>query len=272
MMHKCIRAANLMGLAGLTAAAVLISGGTRTAWAAPANDPKAEEVARQMMQAMGGEDAWNAAHFVRFDFKVKVGSKLVADNHHLWDRKGGRYRLERLTKDGKHEVDLFNIGDYERSKAGLAYLDGKVQAGEAARKLLEDAYGSYINDSWWLSMPWKWFATGVNLKYLGTQKRGKESDDEVQLTFDHVGLTPGDLYHAFVSRDTHLMTHWDYILQSHEKGAWDWQYGTYHGVKLASNHTSADHKDSINMGDVRVLDAVDDSFFTDPAHSLPELK
>jgi len=255
----------------LLALAVVICGWCPASTAAT-RDPKAEEVARQMMQAMGGEEAWNAAHFVRFDFKVKAGPKLVADNHHLWDRKGGRYRLERLTKDGKHEVDLFNIGDYERSKAGLAYLDGKVQAGEAARKVLEDAYGSYINDSWWLCMPWKWFATGVNLKYLGIQTRGKESDDEVQLTFDHVGLTPGDMYHAFVSRDTHLMTHWDYVLQSHEKGAWDWQYGDYHGVKLASNHISADHKMSINMGDVRVLDAVDGAFFTDPAHSLSELK
>lgn len=269
MMSRCLQA---IGVVALAVAVALISAATRTASAAPANDPKAEAVARQMMQAMGGEDAWNAAPFVRFDFKVNAGGKLVEDNHHLWDRKGGRYRLERLTKDRKHEVDLFNIGDYERSKAGLAYLDGKIQAGDAARKLLEDAYASYINDSWWLCMPWKWFATGVNLKYLGTQKRGKEADDEVQLTFEHVGLTPGDLYHAFVSRDTHLMTHWDYVLQSHEKGAWDWQYGTYHGVKLASNHTSADHKASINMGDVRVLDAVDAAFFTDPAHGLSMLK
>ncbi len=235
-------------------------------------DAKAEEVARAMMQAMGGEDAWNAAHFVRFDFKVIAGGKTVVNNHHLWDRKDGRYRLERTTKDGKPEVTLFSIGAYERSKEGLAYLNGKMLDGDAAKKSLEGAYASYINDSWWLSMPWKWFAPGVNLKYLGTQTRGNEVDDEVELTFDHVGLTPGDMYHAFVSKDTHLMTHWDYVLQSHEKGSWDWQYGDYHGVKLASNHISADRKASINMGDVRVLDAVDDAFFTDPAHALSGLK
>lgn len=240
--------------------------------ASPANDPKAEEVAHQMMTAMGGEDAWNAAHFVRFDFKVKVGGKLVEDNAHLWDRKNGRYRLERTAKDGKREVVLFSIGPYEQNKEGKAYLDGKQLEGDAARKSLEDAYASYINDTWWLCMPWKWFATGVNLKYLGSKTQGAETDDEVQLTFDHVGLTPGDLYHAFVSRQNHLMTHWDYVLQSHEKGAWTWEYGTYHGIKLASNHLSADHKASISMGDVRVLDAVDDAYFTDPARALSGLR
>ena len=258
--------------AALLALGTLIWVGVGQSAPALDRDAKAEEVARQMMQAMGGEDAWNAAHFVRFDFKVIAGGKMVANNHHLWDRKDGRYRLETTTKDGKHEVALFNIGAYESNKEGLAYLDGKILNGDAAKKSLEDAYGSYINDSWWLCMPWKWFATGVNLKYLGAQTRGKESDDEVELTFGHVGLTPGDMYHAFVSKDTHLMTHWEYVLQSHDKGSWDWQYGDYHGVKLASNHISADHKASINMGDVRVLDAVDDAFFTDPGHSLSGLK
>jgi len=235
-------------------------------------DAKADDVAHRMEAAMGGEDAWNAAHFVRFDFKVKVGPKLVENNAHLWDRKDGRYRLERTAKKGKREVVLFSIGPYEQSKEGKAYLDGKQLEGDAARKSLEDAYASYINDTWWLCMPWKWFATGVNLKYLGAQTQGKETDDEVQLTFDHVGLTPGDMYHAFVSQQSHLMTHWDYVLQDGSKGAWEWQYGTYHGIKLARDHTSADHKASINMGDVRVLDRVDDGYFTDPAKALAGLK
>ena len=258
-----LRIAILVVLASITALA-----------AAPADDrdPKAEEVAHQMMAAMGGEDAWNAAHFVRFDFKVKAGGKLVVDNEHLWDRKDGRYRLERTTKDGKREVALFSIGPYEQNKEGKAYLDGKQLEGDAARKSLEDAYGSYINDSWWLCMPWKWFATGVNLKYMGTKTRGAETDDEVQLTFGHVGLTPGDMYHAYVSQQNHLMTHWEYVLQSHEKGAWDWKYTTSHGIKLAADHISADHKASINMGDVRVLDSVDDAYFADAGRSLSGLK
>lgn len=52
-------------------------------------------------------------------------------------------------------------------------------------------------------MPWKWLYSGTNLKYLGTKKRGGESDDGVKLTFNHVSLTPGDMYPAFVSRQSH---------------------------------------------------------------------
>jgi len=43
-------------------------------------------------------------------------------------------------------------------------------------------------------------------------------------------------------------------------------------VKLASNHVSSDHKATINMGDVRILDAVQDAFFTDPSQSLAGMK
>ena len=97
-----------------------------------------------------------------------------------------------------------------------------------------------------------------------------DKGDVVRLTFGHVGLTPGDRYDAFVSGQSHLMTHWDYKLQSGDKGAWDWEYSDHNGLKLAKNHTSA--KMSINMGDVRVLDTVDDAFLTDPKKTLAELK
>ncbi|MGH9430017.1 MAG: hypothetical protein ACRD3T_00580 [Terriglobia bacterium] len=235
-------------------------------------DPKAVEIDNTMMKAMGGEDAWNAAHFVRFEFKVRVKGKVVGDNFHLWDRKDGRYRLERAFPTGKHEVDLFNIGDYQNDKKGEAYLNGKKLEGEAAQKALENAYASYINDTWWLCMPWKWQATGVNLKYLGPKNRGAEAFDVIELTFNHVGLTPGDMYHAYVSQKSHLMTYWEYTLQSHDKGAWTWQYGDYHGVKLAKNHVSSDGSATINMGKVQVLDAVDDAYFTNPDHMLSGLK
>lgn len=235
-------------------------------------DPKAVEIDNTMMNAMGGEDAWNAAHFVRFEFKVRHKGKVVGDNFHLWDRKDGRYRLERAFPPGKHEVDLFNIGEYQGDKKGEAYLNGKKLEGEAAQKALQNAYASYINDTWWLCMPWKWRATGVHMKYLGPKKRGGESFDVIELTFNHVGLTPGDMYHAYVSRKSHLMTYWEYTLQSHDKGAWTWQYGDYHGVKLAKNHISSDGSATINMGNVQVMDAVDDAYFKDPSRMLSGLK
>jgi hypothetical protein len=233
------------------------------AFAAAGEDPKALEIARTMMQAMGGQDAWMRAHFVRYDFRVNAGGKVAVDRAHLWDKMTGRYRLETKTKDGKPAVTLFNVAD----KQGTAYVDGKKLEGAAAAEALKSAYGTFINDMYWLAMPWKWTDAGVHLKSMGRKTRGAEPYDVVELTFDHVGLTPGDRYNAWVSPKTHLMEHWDYTLQSGNKGSWDWEYTTTGGVKLASDHKSDDGK-SINMGDVRVSDSVDESLFTDPAKTL----
>ena len=48
----------------------------------------------------------------------------------------------------------------------------------------------------------------------------------------YLGVTPGDMYHAFVSQKSHLMDYWEYTLSPsspmpQKKGAWDWQYGDY---------------------------------------------
>ena len=224
----------------------------------PHRDAKAEEIAHIMMNAMGGEKAWYAAHFVRFDFKVNVGGKMVEDRSHLWDKMTGRYRLEDKTKDGKLRVVLFNIND----RHGETYVDGKKVEGAAGAKAVKEAYEAFINDMYWLAMPWKWLDQGVNLKYTGPKTQGGESGEVVRLTFDHVGLTPGDRYDAFVSSQSHLMTHWDFKLQDGNAGSFDWQYTDTGGIKLAKNHPGDNV--SIDMGDVRVLDKVDDAVFSDP--------
>lgn len=229
-------------------------------------DAKAEELAHTVMNAMGGEKAWYGAHFVRFDFKVNAGGKMVVDRSHLWDKMSGRYRLDDKTKDGKPRVTLFKISD----RHGEVYVDGKKLEGAAGAKAVKDAYEAFINDMYWLAMPWKWLDSGVNLQYLGPKTRGKESGEVVRLTFDHVGLTPGDRYDAFVSSQSHMMTHWDYKLQSGDTGSWDWEYGDHSGLKLAKNHTNG--KMSIDMGDVLVTDTVDDGYFSDPKKMLAALK
>src|ERR1700687_5592047 len=164
-------------------------------------DAKAEELAHTVMNAMGGEKAWYGAHFVRFDFKVNAGGKTVEDRSHLWDKMTGRYRLDDKTKDGKPRVTFFNVND----RHGEVYVDGKKVEGAAGAKAVKDAYEAFINDMYWLAMPWKWLDQGVNLKYMGPKTLGNESGEVVRLTFNHVGLTPGDRYDAFVNSQSHLM-------------------------------------------------------------------
>ena len=249
---------------GALAAIVLALAGAAPASAAETRDPKAVEIAKTMMKAMGGEDAWAKAHFVRYDFRVNVDGKTVVDRAHLWDKMTGRYRIDSTLRDGKPTVTIFNINDQK----GTVYAGGKPLQGAEAEKGLKEAYGAFINDMYWLSMPWKWMDAGVNLKYAGQKSLGTKSYDVVELTFGKVGLTPGDHYYAYVSPQTHLMEHWEYTLQSGSKDAWDWTYTTSDGVTLAADHNSSDHKKRINMGSVRVTGKMDDNLFTDATKSL----
>jgi hypothetical protein len=228
-------------------------------------DAKAREIAETMMNTMGGKDAWNRARYVRFDFIVDIPSQNASTQRfHLWDKHSGRYRIESKDKEGHPVVTLFNAGTRE----GQVYSDGKKLTGDANASGLKSAYGAFINDMYWLAMPWKWLDAGVNLKYLGRKNRQGRSYDVVELTFGKVGLTPGDRYEAFVSPRSHLMEHWRYVLQSGQKGEWDWEYTATGGIKLASNHTDGSGG-SINMGKVEVLTSVDEAVFTDPAKRLP---
>lgn len=253
-------------LAALSAAALLVVlPATRAA--AQSSDPKAVELAKSVMQAMGGEDAWKKIHFVRYDFIVSMGGQTRANRSHLWDKWSGRYRFESKTKDGKSQVVLFNVND----QRGDVYVDGARIEGDDAAAALKGAHSAFINDMYWLAMPWKWLDPGVNLKYAGPSEHDAQKCEMVELSFNNVGLTPGDRYKAYVAEGSKLMTYWEYTLQGGNQGAWNWQYGTHNGVKLASNHTNAEGA-SINMGTVAVFDKVEDAFFTNPARGLSQLR
>lgn len=230
-------------------------------------DPKAVAIAKSLMKAMGGEDAWKNTHFVRYDFIVTMGGETRANRSHLWDKWTGRYRIESTTREGKSEVVLFNVNDQQ----GEVYLDGEKIDGEAKAEAIKGAYSAFINDMYWLAMPWKWLDPGVTLRYLGPSDHGGKVCEVVELSFNNVGLTPGDRYRAYVSPETHLMTRWEYTLQSGNEGVWSWEYGTHNGIMLASNHTNAEGA-SINMGNVAVFEEVDDPFFTDPKRKLSQLR
>src|SRR5262245_30948309 len=80
----------------------------------PAFDPsrsnaKSMAIADEVLQAMGGADAWNQTRFLRFDFGVEVEGKARPPRSHWWDKHTGRYRLEGRTPEGDPYVVLMNL-------------------------------------------------------------------------------------------------------------------------------------------------------------------
>ncbi len=230
---------------------------------APPADAKAVAVAERVLQALGGEGAWRATRFLRFDFAVEAEGKIATSRSHYWDRWTGRYRVEGRTKEGKSFLVLMNLD----SREGSAWQDGKPAEGELKKELLERGYAAWVNDSYWLLMPYKLRDPGVRLALAGEARFGEAACDKLALSFDAVGLTPKDRYWVFVNRKTNLVEGWEYVLQD-QKGPptrWAWSgWRAYAGIQLAAERVNEKDRRRILFP---VLDApatVADGVFSSP--------
>lgn len=198
----------------LIAVAVWVAAGSgpaaaQTAFDPSRSDPKAVAIAGEVMKALGGQEAWRNTRYLRFDFVAERDGKSVASRAHTWDKHQGRYRLEGTNPQGEPFLVLMNLNTRE----GSAYQKGQRLTGEEEKKLLERAYGTWVNDTYWLLMPYKMKDPGVILAYDGEETSPSGAWDKVVLTFDNVGLTPKDKYWVFINRDTHLVDRWDFVLK-----------------------------------------------------------
>ncbi len=175
---------------------------------------------------MGGAE-FAAARVLRFTWAVERDGERAVAYDHAWDRWTGDYRLAGIdSESGEAWSTLFNV----ETREGRAWRGDEEVTGEALAERLESAYGRFINDSYWLLMPWKWLDPGVHLAYIGTAEVDGEVCDVVELTFgENIGLTSNDRYRGFVSRDSGLMTRWSYVLQNDdltsgegEPTIWNW--------------------------------------------------
>lgn len=226
--------------------------------AEPDSDPQAIEIAKKSLAAMGGAENWAQTRFLRFNF---FGFRL-----HHWDRHTGDHRLEGKNREGVDYVVLHNIN----SRQGKVWLNGQPASAEDTAKWLENAYGAWINDTYWLLMPYKLLDEGVHLKYDGEETLEGKAYHKLKLTFGNVGLTPGDTYWAWINQETLLMDRWAYFLQDfkpeQKPTPWwwlDWQ--SYGKIKLSPLRRNGDDGKERGLTDLAVLDQLPEGAFTAPA-------
>ena len=244
-----------IGLVALLAA--LFSGLPATA-AEEGSDAKAVAIAEGTLAALGGQDAWEKSRYFRFDF---FGFRT-----HHWDRYTGRHRLEGKSREGVEYVVLHNVNTRE----GEVWLNGAKAEGEDAKQWLERAYGAYINDTYWLLMPYKLLDPGVLLKYDGEETIDGVVYDKLKLTFGKVGLTPGDTYWAYINRTTRLMDRWAYFLEGwtadKKPTAWSWlNWQRFGGILLSGQRKNLDDGSERGLGQLGVFESLPDAVFTSPA-------
>jgi len=244
-------------------AGLVLGAAAANAVPAAASDPKAVALADQVTEALGGEKAWAATRYLRFDWAVERGGKTVVTRAHTWNKHTGAYRLEGKTKDGKAYTVVMNLND----KQGKAVLDGKPLEGDALKKQLESAYGAWVNDGYWLIMPYKLKDPGVVLTLDGEQKTAEGEWDKLLLSFQSVGLTPKDRYWVYVNRKTHLVDRWDFILQGEEGPAstFLWKGWKKHGnVMLADDRVNPKDGTRIYFPVLEVPASIPEATFTTP--------
>jgi len=162
---------------------------------ADASDPRAIEIADQVMQALGGRKAWDNTRYVSWDFFER--------RKHWWDKWSGDVRIE-----SEDRLVLMNIN----TKKGRVWING-VEATEDSllQEGLETGYAWWVNDSYWAFMPYKMKDSGVALKYLGERPMSDGTpSDVIELTFENVGLTPNNKYDVCVDKNTHMVMEWSY--------------------------------------------------------------
>jgi hypothetical protein len=251
------RSSGFLLLAALTlapvAASAQIDSGSKQA-------AQATAVADQLMQALGGQKAWDDTHYLRFTF---AGRRT-----HHWDKWTGRHRVEGQTQDGKHYVILENINTHE----GEAWVDGKKVEADKMKEWLDRGYGTWVNDTYWLLMPYKLRDPGVNLTYAGQETVDGVAYDKLHLSFGKVGLTPGDQYWAWINPGTHLMDRWAYLLQTQpgkeqdkEPTTWQWKgWQRFGQIQLAPTREMVGGEGKLELSDLAVFDTLPDSVFTSP--------
>jgi len=199
------------------------------------SDPKALQVVDEMWESLGGKDNWQKIRFLSYHWIVEVNGEIRSDYRHDWDRYTNDYRVEGTSRDGQHFVAIFNT----QTKAGDVFVDGtRVIEDSTKSKWIERAYGRYINDSYWLIMPYKLNDPGVVLNYEGEKEVDSQVYDVVRVTFEGVGLTPEDTYWAYIGKTDRLMHKWEYLLQDQEagtepSGSWWKEWQTFGNIKLA---------------------------------------
>jgi len=174
-------------------------------------DERSAAIVKELTDAMGGQKTWDNLPYFRFDFVAVKDGKEIARFRHWWDKRVGRCRVEGPDDKGRIVTAIFDLKD----KKGRSYTDGIIDTDSTnIASIIKNGYERWVNDTYWVIMPFKLRDPGANLKYSRSESTNDGAVyDVLELSFDQgIGLTSSDRYWLFVNRKTHLIDKWEYVL------------------------------------------------------------
>ena len=214
---------------------------------AAGSDEEAIAIADAVMASMGGRRGFDETRYLSWNF---FGFRT-----HVWDKLSGDLRFEQGPA-----LTLMNV----HTKEGRVWEEGEeITDPTVLAETLQTGYEAFINDSYWLLMPYKLKDSGVTLELLGdaTTEAGREAH-VLQLTFDSVGVTPQNKYHVYVDKERMLVEQWNFF-DSYEdpepQFKTPWAQWESHGAILLSGD-----RGERQLSDIRVFAELPESVFQNP--------
>lgn len=134
--------------------------------------PEADALAQKMLTAVDAA-AWDTTHYIQWTFKGM--------HDFLWDKQ--RNFVQVSWEDVKVLLNTKMV-------SGKAFRNGEELGGDEANALVQEAWGFFCNDSFWLNAVVKAFDPGTE-RSLVTLEDGREG---LMVTYSSGGVTPGDSY------------------------------------------------------------------------------
>ena len=229
---------------------------------APPEPSPAERLALEIHRAAGG-DRLDAIGQLDFRFVVVQDERTVFEAMHRWNLVTKRDRVVFTDRDGR-PVDA--VVDLD-ARVACGTVGGDVATGEAQDALSEQAYGRWVNDAYWLTMPLKLLDPGVRLLLEEPREREGVRYSILRLEFDGVGLTPGDRYWLYVDPDTKRVVRWEMALEGQDgepKGMSWTDYRDVGPLTLALDHATDDGTRHVRFTDVVAHETPSDEDFRIP--------
>ncbi len=217
-------------------------------------DERALAVETEMVEALGGRTNWDEARFIRFTFV-----RGDREPQFTWDRWTGRLRVESRDASGVPYVVLMNI----KTKQGKALLEGRPLRGAELSEYLNRTYAMWKGETYWFLMPFKWRDEGVVLAHEGEETVDDVVYDKIQVTFADADASPGDIYLAYVNRETRRMDRWTFTLASGFEGDYLWRRWHRHGGLLLATER-AGNDEVIRFENIYIGTTIPDALFTSP--------
>jgi len=204
-----------------------------------ASDARAIAIADRVMKAIGGRESWRETSVISWNF---LGRRT-----HTWNKKTGRDSIHISASD--MVIDL-NI----QSLDGSVIKEGEeVSHPDTLDKYLQQGYEMWVNDSYWLFMPFKLKDSGVTLNYMGLDStQSGIPSHKLKLTFDNVGVTPQNMYHVYVDTTDFLIKQWAYFPDSASENpsfVLPWKNYEKHGDILLSGD-----RGQYTLSDIKVME------------------